>query len=194
LTWFYLAGANAPAFLVSISLEIDMQTSILTIRNEPRLGENVPRTFRPFEGGPPRDVEEVIIRKEFCFTNPSVVAEAGVELQFSVVLQSLRKNGRPEVVRPYSRMHDPREIEKDRLVFIHADYFYDFVLRWLLACEYRLANASRTTQPTLCTIPYDTDIATKDRELHDAVIFVRRFITDTQRHMKALGLEVSIGF
>ena len=171
-----------------------MQTSILTIRNEPGLGANAPRTFRPFEAGPPRDVEEVIIRKEFCFTNPSRVAEAGVNLQFTVVLQSLRKNGRPEIVRPYSRMHDPLEIEKDRLVGTHADYFYDFVLRWLFACEYRLANTPRTTQPTLRTIPYDTDTATKDRELHDAVIFVRRFITDTQRHMKALGLEVSIGF
>lgn len=170
-----------------------MQTSILTIRNEPGLGEKAPRTFLPFEGGPPRDVEEVVIRKEFSFTNPSVVAEAGVELQFSVVLRSLRKNGRPEILRPYSRMHDPLEIEKDRLVFTHADYFYDFVLRWLFACEHRLINTPRTTQPTLSTIQYDTDAATKDRELHDAVLFVRRFITDTQRHAKALGLEVWVG-
>lgn len=170
-----------------------MQTSILTIRNEHGLGAEAPRTFTPFEGGLSRIVEEVIVRKEFCFACSSVVTEAGVDLQFSVVLRSLRKNGKLEIVRPYSRMNDPLEIERDKRVFIHADSYYNFVLQWLFAYERRLVNTPRTAQPTLSTILYDTDAATKDRELHDAVIFVRRFITDTQRHMKALGLEVSIG-
>lgn len=168
-----------------------MQTSVLVIPQG-----YVPdciKTHTPVFDTRPREILKVVVCKE---TTPASEG-LSVDMSFTLEAKPVRKNGRAEKLKPASWMTGPDCLDTDdmfgRIKYAYAINYFDFVLTWMRAYERRLVNTPRTAQPTLSTIPYDTDAATKDREMHDAVIFVRRFITDTQRHMKALGLEVSVG-
>jgi hypothetical protein len=197
--WFYLAGANAPAFLVFLSLEINMQTSALVILQD--YVPDSPKTHRPMFDNHPRDIVRVVVSKQVTPASGAL----SVDMSFVLEARPTRKNGRPEEITlpmQLSTGHEKidNEDEFGKQLYAYTCGYFDFVLTWMRAYKSKLINAiyngddwaTALAKATLRSVD-DDELRSWSRDQQSAVLFVDRMIADTQLHMQKIGLEVSIG-
>lgn len=178
-----------------------MQTSILTIPDE-YVPDSI-KTHRPLFDNRPRDITKVVVRKE------SVQAEGpSTSMSFALWARPTRKNGRlEEITLPLQLRTGSEKIDIEdefgKQLYAYAYGYFDLVLTWMRAYESKLINtpykgdewATALVKANLRSVEglEKEELSWWSREQHDAVIFVRRMIVDTQRHMQKIGLEVSVG-
>lgn len=154
--------------------------------------------------GQTREVNRVVVSRTYQHHTPQantyrVANHQYIEWRFVIEVRPVRKNGKPEQVRPSSRMYCPFELARDAGLLEYATAYYTLVGLWILAYKQGLESPLVAQFSPLALSEYPGLGSPEEvsvlgvplqawPETQQAIDFVDPFVRDLRAYLTGLGL------